>query len=210
MKQLPHLDTHYSCVQNMKTLLNITSLSGTMDTIGKKLDYKLKSAFDIFYLDQINQVKIGADLLDHNKLRLYKHLKGTYIENICNRSQRAWLSRYRVSAHQLRIETGRYSSPVTPITARTCLFCDRQALDDEQHFILHCHTFTLKRNCFFGRMSSLIPNFKKLNDKLMTILCPATTAVAKTVSKFLGIMSDTRKIIENGLPSDALLVFGKH
>ena len=49
-----------------------------MDTIGKKLDYKLKSAFDIFYLDQINQVKIGADLLDHNKLRLYKHLKGTF------------------------------------------------------------------------------------------------------------------------------------
>ena len=217
MKQLSHLDTHYSRVQDMKTLLNITSLSGTMDTIGKKLDCKLKSAFDIFYLDQINQVKIGADLLDHNKLRLYKHLKGTfrvepYIENICNRSQRAWLSRYRVSAHHLRIETGRYSSPVTPITARTCLFCDRQALDDEQHFILHCHTFTFKRNCFFGRMSSLIPNFKMLSDrdKLMTILCPATTAVAKTVSKFLGIMSDTRKNIENGLPPDALLVFGKH
>ena len=157
------------------------------------------------------------DLLDHNKLRFYKQLKGTfrvepYIENVFNRSLRACLSRSRVSAHHLRIETGRYTTPVTPITARTCQFCDRQKLDDEEHFILHCHTFTIKRNCFFGRMSALVPDFSNMSDrdKLMTILCPATAVVAKTVSKFLGIMSETRKHLENGLLAETLIVYAKH
>ena len=217
MKQMPHLDTYYSRVQNIKSLLNIPALHGTMDTVSCHLDKRIKGSFDMFYLDQINQLKIGRDSLDHNKLRFYKQLKGTfkvepYIENICNRSQRAWLSRYRVSAHRLRIETGRYSSPVTPVSDRTCLFCDSNDLDDEQHFILHCHTFTLKRNCFFGRMSALVPNFMSMSDrdKLLTCLCPATTVVAKTVSKFLGIMSDTRKNIESGLSPETLNIYTKH
>ena len=217
MGQMSHLDTYYSRVQNIKSLLNIGQLHGTMETVGYNLDKRLKSCFVVFYLSQINQVKIGNDSLDHNKLRFYKHLKGTfrtepYIENICNRSQRAWLSRYRVSAHRLRIETGRYSSPVTPLSDRTCQFCDSNELDSEEHFVLHCQTFTLKRNCFFGRMSALIPNFNTMcdRDKLMTVLCPAKTDVAKTVSKYLGLMSDARKNIDEGLPPETLNIYTKH
>ena len=80
-------------------------------------------------MDKINQVKLDKDLLDHNKLRFYKQLKGSfkiepYIENIQNRSQRSWLSRYHVSAHKLRIETGRYTRPVTPVCDRVCVYCD--------------------------------------------------------------------------------------
>ena len=135
----------------------------------KQFDKRLKSSFDVSYLSQINQVKIGNDSLYHNKLRFYKHLKGTfrtepYIEHICYRSQRAWLSRYCVSAPRLRIETGRYSSPVTPLSDRTCLFCDSNELDSEELCVIHCQTFTLKINCFFGRMSTLIPNFNTMCD----------------------------------------------
>jgi hypothetical protein len=60
-----------------------------------------------------------------------------YIENICNRSQRAWLSRYRVSAHRLRIETVRYISPLTPLSDRTCQFCDSNESDSAEHFVKH-------------------------------------------------------------------------
>ena len=53
-------------------------------------------------------------------------------------------------------------------------------------------------------MSALVPNFNTMCDKLMTVLCPATTDVAKTISKFLGIMSDARKNIEEGLSPETL------
>ena len=88
------------------------------DKAGFIIDRILKSKFDRFFLDQINKVKIGADGLDHNKLRLYKTLKGSfqrepYIENIKNRNQRHRLSRYWTSAHTLQTEMGPYTNPIT-------------------------------------------------------------------------------------------------
>ena len=150
MRELPHLDTFYTRMRDIKSHLNIGPLYGTAETIGHTIDKKLKSSFDLFYLSEINQVKLGDDLLDHNKLRFYKQLKGSfkvepYIENICNRLQRSWLSRYRVSAHNLHIEKGRYTSPVTPLKNRICLFCDSKEIDTEEHFVVNCQTFLLKR-----------------------------------------------------------------
>ena len=91
MKQLPLIDTYYKRVNKIKSLLNIDNLNGSKERIGNHIATKLKGSFDIFFLDEINQVKLGKnDLLDHNKLRFYKQLKGTfkiepYIENITNR-----------------------------------------------------------------------------------------------------------------------------
>ena len=61
-------------------------------------------------------------------------------------------------------------------------------------------------------MSALIPGFSNMTDrdKLLTVLCPVKTEVAKTVSKILGIMSETRKNLENGLSSDMLNLYIKH
>ena len=107
---------------------------------------------------------------------------------------------------------GLYSSPITPLSDRICLFCDSKECDTEEHFILKCQTFTLKRNCFFCRMSALVPGFLEMSDrdKLLTILCSAKTDVAKTVSKFLGIMSEIRKSLDNGLSSEILNFYTKH
>ena len=157
------------------------------------------------------------DGLDHNKLRLYKTLKGSfrtepYIENIRNRNQRCWLSRYRTSAHTLRIELGRYSRPVTPLSERKCCFCESGEIDDEKHFVLFCDIFQLKRQCFLGRLIALFPNFPLMSDeeKLRFILCPPTTEIAKCVSKFLGIMTRIRKEIDLGLNPLDLKIYIKH
>ena len=168
--------------------------------------------FDRFWLDQINARKLGDDGLDHNKLRFYKTLKGSfteepYITDIKNKSQRAWLTRYRVSAvPNLRIESGRYTRPVTPVSERFCRYCSDNQIDDEKHAILTCGTFMLKRNCFFGKMSSLLPNFSKMSpdDILLSILCPANADIALCVSKYLGIISDTRTKLDQGLSPDML------
>ena len=61
-------------------------------------------------------------------------------------------------------------------------------------------------------MSALIPGFADLNDrdKLLSVLCPSTTEIAKNVSKFVNIMTETRKNLDNGLSSDMLNFYAKH
>jgi hypothetical protein len=217
MRDNPHVDSWYTRVEKIKNLFNIKRLYCKPDKVGVVIDKVIKSKFDRFYLDEINQTKIGNDGLDHNKLRFYKTLKGSfqiepYVVNIKNRNQRHWLSRYRTSAHTLRIELGRYSNPVTPLFDRKCLYCLSGACDDEQHFILFCDTFKLKRQCFFGRLLVLYPNFLSLTDeeRLRLILCPPTTEMAKCVSKYLGIMSNIRKEIDMGLNPSDLNLYIKH
>ena len=52
-----------------------------------------------------------------------------------------------------------------------------------------------------SRVRVLSPQFDVLtiDEKLRFILCPPTVDVAKCVSKFLGIMTNTRKEIDMGL-----------
>ena len=217
MRQNKHIDNWLTRVDKIKSLLKIPKLYGKPDKVGFVIEKNIKSKFDIHFLDKINQVKRGTDGLDHNKLRLYKQLKGTfriepYITNITNRNQRAWLSRYRTSAHHLRIETGRYSTPPTPISERICLYCESGVCDNEKHAILDCPTFSLKRRCFLGRVKAMLPNFDSMtaDQQLLTILCPATTQLAKCVSKYLGIITDARKQIDLGLQPEALLIYSKN
>ena len=145
MQKNPEIDSWYTRVEKIKTNLNIRQLRCKPEKAGLIIDKIIKSKFDRFFLDEINKTKIGHDGSDHNKLRLYKTLKGTfcqepYVTKITNRNQRSWLSRYRTSSHCLRIELGRYTNPVTPLSQRVCLYCTSGACDNEQHFILFCDT----------------------------------------------------------------------
>ena len=185
--------------------------------MGEFMERKINSKFDRFFLDEVNKVNIGPDGLDHNKLRLYKTFKGSfrqepYLSIVKNRNQRAWLSRYRISAHNLRIESGRHTSPVTPLAQRICVYCSSGVCDSELHAILMCETFELKRQCFFSRMSALCPSFTTLTaeQKLSSLLCPVTAEIAKCVNKYLGIISRTRKEIDLGLSPSNLELYIQH
>ena len=137
MAVIPYLDTWYSRVQCIKSLLGITGLNGCKETISIILTKRLGSSFDRFWLDQVNSPKLGSDGEDHNKLRFYRDLKGSfsqepYVTDIQNKSQRAWLTRYRVSAvSNLRMESGRYTKPVTPVIDRIFCYCNSNSLDNE-------------------------------------------------------------------------------
>ena len=193
-------------------------MRGSKESVRKYLDKRLKSCFDRFWLDQVNQDKIDSNGNDRNKLRFYKTLKGTfspepYVLNVPNRSQRAWLTRFRISAvSKLRVEGGRHTQPVTPLENRKCVYCDSNTLDDEMHAILLCGAMTLKQNCFLGKMSSMLPHFLSMSaqNKLQTILCPKNSEIAKCVSKYLGIIFDTRQKLDMGLSDDMLSSYTKH
>ena len=65
---------------------------------------------------------------------------------------------------------------------------------------MNCDVFKLKRACFLGKMSSVIPNFRSMSssNQLKTMLCPTSTAATKTVNKFIRIMFLARDNLEEG------------
>ena len=193
---------------------------------GKRILSFLKGKFDGYFLDQINRIKIvSRDTTDHNKLRTYKSFKGSftrepYLTLVRNRNQRCHLTRLRVSSHNLRIELGRHTRPITPVQHRTCQYChhapppldnsDHPATppDTEIHFLVQCPLFFAERNCLFGKINSINPGFETLSleEKFKVLLCPTTAKTVKLINKFIKIMFEGRKKIDqtdNVNPSQA-------
>ena len=58
---------------------------------------------------------------------------------------RSILTHFRISAHKLEIETGRYviTNPKTPLENRLCKQCNLSEIEDEEHFLINCPKYTL-------------------------------------------------------------------
>ena len=202
-------NTNWSYIMDhIKKLLSIPKLhySLPIKKVGKLFTKYVHSHFESFYLQQINKQSIGEDGLDHNKLRFYKHFKGSftrepYLNLTVNRNQRSSLTRLRISAHHLALETGRWRKPKPiPLDERVCRYCSSGLIDDEKHFLLKCNTFRNKTRCFESKLSSLIPWYNSLADsaKLATILCPTSGPAAKLANKYINILFKARTSIDNG------------
>ena len=66
---------------------------------------------------------------------------------------------------------------------------------------MFCPIFDLKRACFFGKLSSIMPNFQFLSeeDKFRVILCPTSELSTKVVNKYIRIMFNARDNIDDGV-----------
>ena len=97
-----------------------------------------------------------------SKLRSYTKFKKHFcLENYVLQlplNTRKNLTKLRISAHNLAIETGRYTKPQkTPIEKRTCFHCNK--VEDEHHFIFDCELYATERNNF----SKCLQNFTTLD-----------------------------------------------
>ena len=65
-------------------------------------------------------------------------------------------------------------------------------------------TFNVKRNCLFVKISAIDPLFPGLstNEKLLTLLCPVQSEIAKLFNKYIGIVFAGRTRLDNGDPLD--------
>lgn len=91
-----------------------------------------------------------SEMVECPKLRTYAKFKlcfekEKYLDCISKSIYKKALARFRVSSHDLHIESGRRSG--TPITQRLCPFGCNQ-IEDEFHFLLVCPTYTYYRNIF--------------------------------------------------------------
>ena len=202
-----NIDCWLSRLNKVENLCKIPQVPSYIKTEKVKISIKKKmqSIFERFYIDQINDCKASnVDNVNHNKLRTYATLKGSftrepYIDLVQSRNQRSWLSRLRCSAHHLEIEKGRWNK--TPISERICKLCDSGSIGDEFHFAMKCPTFNIKRACFIGKVNSIIPGFKNMSsiDQFKTVMCPTVAAVCKVTNQFFRIMFLARDNLIEGV-----------
>ena len=88
---------------------------------------------------------------------------------------RITITRWRMSCHKLRIETGRYTRPKTPRNERKCKICN--TLEDEHHALFLCSAHIFIRQHYTEILSRY--------TTLQSILHPSTTTDANTIGKYL-------------------------
>ena len=77
---------------------------------------------------------------------------------------RKLLSKFRLSSHDLEIETGRYGNESIPSEQRIFKICDLSLVEDEFHFLMICPKFSNSRNGLFKDVNNINPNFSASVD----------------------------------------------
>ena len=130
----------------------------------------------------------------HPKLRTYKLFKShfklePYLMCTQNLNFNLALLKFRISSHNLRIETGRYTRPSkTPVDERLCLYCSNQAVEDETHFLLNCTLYSEERTSLESVIKKyIVTNFHGLTEieKFVLIMSSDTPAVIEALGRFV-------------------------
>ena len=103
-----------------------------------------------------------------------------------NEADRITLTRWRLSCHDLRIETGRYQRPFIPRENRLCSICF--VLEDETHALFICKANQFIRQQF----QNLIIKYPSLE----TILNPSNIHDAEKIAKYIRDIEKNRTVLK--------------
>ena len=126
---------------------------------------------------------------DSNKLQLYSNLKQSfeeedYLSKVKFYRYRSAITKFRISANPLPIETGRWKS--IEKDKRICTICIGNQLGDEKHYIFHCtHIEPVKARMNFGKLASINISRSSLTMIMNNILNCITETTPNEVGKFL-------------------------
>ena len=94
------------------------------------------------------------------RICIYMNVLGSYYNRVS-------LTKLRVSAHPLRIETGRYNLPnALPPEQRVCWFCNN-GIEDEVHFLLDCPIYSEDRKILLNECYKVNKSFGFLERRLI-------------------------------------------
>ena len=120
----------------------------------------------------VNYWKVQQQMYQNSesgKLDLYFKLKDCfnrekYLE-LPDFNCRQSIAKIRLSAHTLKIETGRYGIHRLERTQRICDFCDKQEVEDEVHFVTNCPLYSDLRKLYFKEFQEKCKNFVNLSAR---------------------------------------------
>ena len=120
------------------------------------------------------------------RFRFYRQFKSSpaaeeYLLNSVSLNKRRIITQIRCGCLPLEVELGRYRSPKTPISERTCQLC-KSGVGDELHFLLKCPLLNTQREALLNSMTDIHGAFPALNDEDKTTLILNTCASIPAVS----------------------------
>ena len=111
----------------------------------------------------------------------------TTLYNSClEDSKRTTITRWRLSSHKLKIETGRYTKPKTEPEKRLCKIC--KIVEDEYHAIYICSAHRLIREKY--------KNTLDFEANIQHLLNPTTVDDARKLAMFLSEIETNMKDLE--------------
>lgn len=148
----------FSWVSTLHRIKDITTISNLEIS-----SFEFKTSLEKYYKDKALRQLDFIKNNNESKLCFYSKISSSfelkdYLKYNLKKSDRLWLTKIRISAHPLAIETGRYSRPKIPNNNRTCKFCTK-TVEDEVHFILNCPYY-----------KSLREKFKIFNDSEVKVV----------------------------------------
>ena len=94
---------------------------------------------DVFKQNWFNGISNCNTLCTYRSFKQYHGIE-QYLDFLPGKLRIA-LARLRLSSHNLRIETGRYSQNRTERAFRYCTICNSRDIEDEYHFIIVCSEY---------------------------------------------------------------------
>ena len=177
-----------SCLFILKQLNIDADMS--LDEIKSKL---LKRSMELWE----KQIHENA-VIKNGKMRTYYKFKPffkkeMYLNVIKNRDIRKSFTRYRVSAHDLEIERGRYKSIKSD--NRTCKHCQMLEKEDEFHFLIACPKYSAEREILFTYSAKYCLNFNILSDqnKFLWLMTTEDTGIITKLAFYIHSCFEIRK-----------------
>jgi hypothetical protein len=180
------------CAFNDCRKINSTSINNWYSTIlfvSKELGINLSLCKSIskFKLKKLRKIRIQENVIklwnkikesytqDSGKLNTYFKFKSQFQRekylSMTNQDKRTQLTKFRISNHNLSIETDRHEHKVNshgkpvilPRCERLCQNCITNSVEDEIHFMLECARYQQQRETFLEKLYSKFPNLLSLN-----------------------------------------------
>ena len=123
-------------------------------------------AIRIRILDQFKQ-SWYAEIINSDRLEVYHNIKfdfglESYLQILSSVKFRKALTRFRISAHSLAIETGRHHRKAR--RERKCIYCNMNVIESKYHFLLICPLYNDIRTKYLPRYYYTWPTVYKFNQ----------------------------------------------
>ena len=175
---------NYCCLENVFTNEIHSINDKTKNTFSNKIQNKLKYLYTTDWENNINR--------PNSKLRTYSLFKNKfcmekYLLLISDKNVRSSVTRLRISAHKLKIETGRHHKPYKiAADERYCIFCNDNSIENEIHFILTCKHYKNERQLFLKTLNKIYVNEEmSLQEKFISLMSNTEHDICNMFAKYI-------------------------